>query len=67
MVRAMLFVELTPCVAFREEHWTDDDLHSQQSFLLASPENCVWSVLGAESAAERGSSAIGTSPSSTSP
>ena len=28
----MVFVELTPFVAFREEHWTDDDLRALQSF-----------------------------------
>lgn len=34
----MVFVELTPFVAFREEHWTDDDLRALQSFLLVSPD-----------------------------
>jgi hypothetical protein len=26
-------------VAFREEHWTDEDLRALQSFLLASPDS----------------------------
>lgn len=33
----MVFVELTPFVAFRREHWTDEDLRALQSFLLVSP------------------------------
>lgn len=33
----MVFVELTPFVAFRTEHWSDDDLRALQSFLLVSP------------------------------
>jgi mRNA-degrading endonuclease RelE of RelBE toxin-antitoxin system len=33
----MIFVELTPFVAFRELHWTDDDFRRLQEFLLASP------------------------------
>ena len=34
----MVFVELTPFVAFRNEYWTDEDLRALQSFLLVSPE-----------------------------
>jgi mRNA-degrading endonuclease RelE of RelBE toxin-antitoxin system len=34
----MVFVELTPFVAFRREYWTDDDLRALQSFLLVSPD-----------------------------
>ena len=34
----MVFVELTPFIAFRREHWTDEDLRSLQNFLLAAPE-----------------------------
>jgi hypothetical protein len=34
---AMVFVELTPFIAFRREYWTDEDLRALQSFLLASP------------------------------
>jgi len=34
----MVFVELSPFVAFCEEHWTDQDLRRLQSFLLASPD-----------------------------
>jgi mRNA-degrading endonuclease RelE of RelBE toxin-antitoxin system len=33
----MVFVELTPFVAFRDEYWTDEDLRALQSFLLVSP------------------------------
>jgi len=33
----MVFVELTSFVAFRREHWTDEDLRALQSFLLVSP------------------------------
>jgi hypothetical protein len=33
----MVFVELTPFVRFREEHWTDDELRAPQSFLLVTP------------------------------
>jgi hypothetical protein len=33
----MVFVELTPFIAFRREYWTDEDLRALQSFLLASP------------------------------
>jgi mRNA-degrading endonuclease RelE of RelBE toxin-antitoxin system len=34
----MVFVELTPFVAFRREYWSDEDLRALQSFLLVSPE-----------------------------
>ena len=34
----MVFVELTPFVAFRSEYWTDEDLRAMQSFLLVSPD-----------------------------
>lgn len=35
---SMIFVELTPFVTFRSEHWTDEELRGLQNFLLASPE-----------------------------
>lgn len=34
----MLFVELTPFVAFRSAHWTDDDLRALQDELLVAPD-----------------------------
>ena len=34
----MLFVELTPFAAFRERHWTDEELAASQGYLLASPD-----------------------------
>jgi len=34
----MIFVELTPFVRFREEHWSDEDLRALQQFLLISPD-----------------------------
>lgn len=34
----MVFVELTPFVAFSKEHWTDEDLRRLQSFLLVTPD-----------------------------
>ncbi len=34
----IVFVELTPFGAFRDEYWTDDDLRALQSFLLVSPD-----------------------------
>ena len=34
----MVFVELTPFVAFRDAHWTDEELAALQTFLLASPD-----------------------------
>ena len=33
----MVFVELTPFIAFRTEHWNDEDLRGLQNFLLATP------------------------------
>jgi hypothetical protein len=34
----VVFVELTPFVAFRSKYWTDDDLRALQSFLLVAPD-----------------------------
>lgn len=34
----MLFVELTPFIAFREAHWTDEDLRALQNHLFTSPD-----------------------------
>lgn len=34
----MIFVELTPFIAFRTAHWTDEDLRGLQSHLLANPD-----------------------------
>ena len=34
----MIFVELTPFVAFCKEYWTDEELRAMQSFLLATPD-----------------------------
>ncbi len=34
----MVFVELTPFIAFRTEHWSDDDLRKLQNFLLVTPD-----------------------------
>lgn len=34
----MIFVELTPFVAFRAEHWSDDELRALQNFLLVTPD-----------------------------
>jgi hypothetical protein len=34
----MVFVELTPFVAFRNDYWTDEDLRALQNFLQVSPE-----------------------------
>jgi putative component of toxin-antitoxin plasmid stabilization module len=34
----MIFVELTPFVAFRAGHWTDEDFRGLQNFLLAAPD-----------------------------
>lgn len=34
----MVFVELTPFVAFRAAHWSDDEFRALQSFLLVSPD-----------------------------
>ncbi len=34
----MVFVELTPFVAFRMEYWTDEDLRAMQNVLLVAPD-----------------------------
>lgn len=34
----MVFVELTPFIAFRAEQWSDEDLRRLQNFLLATPD-----------------------------
>lgn len=34
----MVFVELTPFIAFRAEWWSDEDLRGLQNFLLAAPD-----------------------------
>jgi hypothetical protein len=34
----MIFIELTPFVAFRERTWTDDTFGKLQAFLLAAPD-----------------------------
>ena len=34
----MVFVELTPFVAFRATQWSDDEFRALQSFLLVSPD-----------------------------
>ena len=34
----MIFVELTPFVAFRKEYWTDEDLRAMQNILLVAPD-----------------------------
>jgi hypothetical protein len=34
----MIFVELTPFVAFRKEYWTDEDLRAMQNVLLVTPD-----------------------------
>jgi hypothetical protein len=34
----MIFIELAPFVAFREEYWTDDDFRALQSF--TDPARC---------------------------
>ncbi len=33
----MVFIELTPFVRFREEHWTNDEFRALQRFLLVTP------------------------------
>jgi len=38
IVRDMVFVELTPFIAFRTGQWSDEDLRSLQNFLLAAPD-----------------------------
>ena len=34
----MLFVELTPFIAFRAENWPDEEFTALQNFLLAQPD-----------------------------
>ena len=34
----MVFVELTPFIAFRSEHWDDEDLRRLQNFLFLNPD-----------------------------
>lgn len=34
----MVFVELTPFIAFRENYWSDDELRALQSRLLITPD-----------------------------
>lgn len=34
----MIFVELNPFIAFRQSHWSDDELRELQNFLMASPD-----------------------------
>lgn len=34
----MIFIELAPFVAFREEYWTDDDFRAMQNHLLIQPD-----------------------------
>jgi putative component of toxin-antitoxin plasmid stabilization module len=34
----MVFVELTPFIAFSAEHWSDEDLRGLQNFLLSAPD-----------------------------
>jgi hypothetical protein len=36
LVVEIVFVELTPFIAFRQAHWSDDELRELQNFLLAS-------------------------------
>jgi len=67
----MVFVELTPFVAFRAAHWTDEEFRVLQQFLLASPdagnlirgagacENCGGRRAGAASVVARESSITG--------
>ena len=38
----MVFVELTPFVAFRDAHWTDEEFGELQQFLLAAPDAGSW-------------------------
>lgn len=33
----MIFIELTPFVAFRDEHWSDDEFRRFQAALMESP------------------------------
>ena len=38
-ITPMVFVELTPFIAFRNEYWTDGDLRALQNFLLLAPDS----------------------------
>jgi len=38
IVWEMVFVELTPFIAFRAGQWSDEDLRGLQNFLLAAPD-----------------------------
>ena len=38
IVTTMVFVELTPFIAFRSAWWSDEDLRQLQNFLLAAPD-----------------------------
>ena len=38
-INPMVFVELTPFIAFRNEYWTDEDLQALQNCLLLSPDS----------------------------
>jgi hypothetical protein len=35
----MVFVELTPFIAFRSAHWTDEELRALQNHLLQNPDS----------------------------
>jgi hypothetical protein len=35
----MVFVELTPFITFRQQHWNDEDLQALQNHLLAAPDS----------------------------
>ena len=34
----MVFIELIPFIAFREDHWTDDDFRALQNHLIEKPQ-----------------------------
>lgn len=38
IVRAMVFVKLTPFITFRAEYWSDEDLRRLQNYLLVTPD-----------------------------
>ena len=38
IVRAMVFVKLTPFLTFRAEYWSDEDLRRLQNYLLVTPD-----------------------------
>jgi hypothetical protein len=35
----MLFIELTPFIAFRQVHWSDEELRAVQNILIENPES----------------------------